>query len=85
MNNSGVQVGAERADVLANTTSVGMEPHSQDTPVPAAALANFRVVFDAVYTPLETRLLKVPLPPSPATQGLRTIPFCLKMVHTHKS
>lgn len=29
-----------------------------DTPVPAAALAGYELVFDAVYTPLHTRLLR---------------------------
>jgi 3-dehydroquinate dehydratase/shikimate dehydrogenase len=53
-----VAAGRAPADVLANTTSVGMAPHADDSPLPAAALAGFRVVFDAVYTPLETRLLR---------------------------
>ena len=46
--------------MLANTTSVGMQPNVEETPVPAAALqaGGFAVVFDAVYTPLETRLLR---------------------------
>jgi 3-dehydroquinate dehydratase/shikimate dehydrogenase len=50
--------GAVRGDVLANTTSVGMHPAVDATPVPAAALAGFRLVFDAVYTPRRTRLLR---------------------------
>jgi 3-dehydroquinate dehydratase/shikimate dehydrogenase len=53
-----LQAGAVRADVLANTTSVGMQPDVASTPVPASALANFSLVFDAVYAPLETRLLR---------------------------
>ncbi len=51
--------GTLQADVLANTTSVGMAPAVSETPVPAAALAGYSLVFDAVYTPLDTRLLKV--------------------------
>jgi shikimate dehydrogenase len=43
------------ADLLANATSVGME--SDDIPVPASALHEDLAVFDAVYTPLDTRLL----------------------------
>ncbi|KAI7844252.1 hypothetical protein COHA_002050 [Chlorella ohadii] len=50
--------GAVRGDVLANTTSVGMHLQEDETPVPAAALPGFQLVFDAVYTPLHTRLLK---------------------------
>lgn len=30
----------------------------EETPVPAAALGGFKLVFDAVYTPLHTRLLR---------------------------
>jgi shikimate dehydrogenase len=44
------------ADVLVNATSVGME--SDETPVPKAALHGGLTVLDAVYTPLETRLLR---------------------------
>ncbi len=43
------------ADVLVNATSVGMEEDA--TPVPADALHGDLAVMDAVYRPLETRLL----------------------------
>jgi shikimate 5-dehydrogenase len=46
-------------DVLVNTTSVGMSPGDDESPVPKSALAGYRLVFDAVYTPPQTRLLKV--------------------------
>lgn len=45
--------------VLLNTTSVGMHPDVDSTPVPQAALGAYRLVFDAVYTPVDTRLLQV--------------------------
>jgi shikimate dehydrogenase len=44
------------ADVLINATSVGME--SNETPVPPAALHSGLAVLDAVYSPVETRLLR---------------------------
>ncbi|PSQ43110.1 shikimate dehydrogenase [Halobacteriales archaeon QS_9_68_42] len=44
------------ADLLVNATSVGME--SDETPVPKAALHADLAVLDAVYSPLETRLLR---------------------------
>lgn len=44
------------ADVLVNATDVGME--GDVTPVPKQHLHGDLVVFDAVYTPLETRLLR---------------------------
>jgi len=44
------------ADIVVNATTVGME--EDRSPVPADALGSHHVVFDAVYTPLRTRLLK---------------------------
>ena len=44
------------ADVLINATSVGME--SDATPIPSDALHGELAVLDAVYSPLETRLLR---------------------------
>jgi len=44
------------ADLLVNATSVGME--EDRSPVPADALHADLAVMDAVYTPLETRLLR---------------------------
>ena len=54
------------ADVLVNATSVGME--TDRTPVPASALHADLVVMDAVYRPLETRLLR-----EAADAGARTV------------
>ncbi|CAI5500720.1 unnamed protein product, partial [Closterium sp. Naga37s-1] len=53
-----MQRGRSGRAVLANTTSVGMHPHVDDTPVSKAVLQECSLVFDAVYTPMETRLLK---------------------------
>ncbi|MFB6122766.1 MAG: shikimate dehydrogenase [Haloferacaceae archaeon] len=44
------------ADVLVNATSVGMDEDA--TPVPADALHAGLTVLDAVYSPIETRLLR---------------------------
>jgi shikimate dehydrogenase len=46
------------ADVLVNTTSVGIMPDVDLTPVPAGLLKPGITVFDIVYNPLETRLLR---------------------------
>lgn len=46
------------ADVLINTTTVGMEPDLDDIIVPANTLDQFSVVMDIVYAPLKTRLLQ---------------------------
>ena len=47
-----------RADVLVNTTSVGMVPDVDRTPVPGNLLNSRLAVSDIVYNPLETRLLR---------------------------
>jgi shikimate dehydrogenase len=71
------ELGAERAgpleslaelewDVLVNTTSVGLR--SDASPVVASALRPNTVVFDAVYEPTETRLLR-----DARARGARTI------------
>jgi 3-dehydroquinate dehydratase/shikimate dehydrogenase len=52
------EIGTLRPDVLINTTSVGMYPNVDDTPAPVGALRKGMVVFDAVYNPIETRLLR---------------------------
>lgn len=44
------------ADILVNCTSVGMDEDA--TPVPGAALHGDLAVLDAVYSPIETRLLR---------------------------
>ncbi len=46
------------ADILVNTTSVGMNPDGNRTPVDADLLRKEMVVFDIVYNPIETRLLR---------------------------
>ena len=48
----------EGAEVLVNTTSVGMSPNIDETPVPARLLKPGLVVFDIVYNPIKTRLLR---------------------------
>lgn len=55
-----LQAGRCKADVLVNTTALGMAPDAGSSPAPIEALraAGFKLVFDAVYTPLETRLLR---------------------------
>jgi 3-dehydroquinate dehydratase/shikimate dehydrogenase len=53
-----LQQGCIQGDVLVNTTSVGMQPRESESPLPESATAKFSVVFDAVYTPLHTKLLQ---------------------------
>lgn len=50
-------LGRETADILINTTCVGMSPDNESCLVPEQALKDGMVVMDIVYNPLETRLL----------------------------
>ena len=47
-----------RADVLINTTPVGMAPAVDVSPVSGDVLKNFTWVMDIIYNPLKTTLLK---------------------------
>jgi shikimate dehydrogenase len=46
------------ADVVIQATPIGMTPRVDRTLVPAHLIRRDQVVFDIVYTPLETRLIK---------------------------
>jgi len=48
----------DKADILVNTTSAGMIPDVAETPVPARLLRAGLIVFDIVYNPVRTRLLR---------------------------
>lgn len=52
------EIETTKADCLINTTSVGMAPDSEKSPVMRENLPNFRWVVDIVYNPLKTRLLR---------------------------
>ena len=51
-------VSLEGFDILINATPVGMKPNQKKSPVPAKLLHKKLVVFDIVYSPLKTELLK---------------------------
>ncbi|KAJ8898668.1 hypothetical protein K2173_004702 [Erythroxylum novogranatense] len=48
----------ENGMILANASAVGMEPNIQESPLSKEALTAYALVFDAVYTPRNTRLLQ---------------------------
>ena len=64
------------ADILVNATSVGMHPNEQETPVDRKLLRPGLVVFDLVYEPLETRLLR-----EAAQIGAKTVNGLSMLVH----
>ncbi len=47
-----------QADIVINCSPVGMTPKTQESPYPARLLRPEMVVFDSVYNPMETRLIK---------------------------
>jgi len=53
------RTGQLMGDCLINTTPVGMVPHINRMPVSEETVRRFSFVMDAVYNPLETRLLQV--------------------------
>lgn len=49
----------EEVDVIINTTSVGMFPHTEDVPVNTDWLRPEMIVSDLIYNPLETKFLRL--------------------------
>lgn len=47
------------ADLVINTTSVGMHPHTESVPLDIELLKGTEIVSDLIYNPLETRLLQL--------------------------
>ena len=52
------EVGERPVDVIINCSPVGMSPHDGETPVSSRFLSEGMVVFDSVYNPPETRLIR---------------------------
>jgi shikimate dehydrogenase len=52
------RVQEQRPGIIINTTSVGMHPRVDESPLPAALLSPEMIVVDLVYNPLPTRLLR---------------------------
>jgi shikimate dehydrogenase len=52
------EIEAVQGDCLVNTTSVGMHPNVDESPAPKAALKGYKAVADAIYNPMQTRLLR---------------------------
>jgi len=48
----------DRADIVVNATSMGMTPNIDETPVASDLLKPDLTVFDIVYNPIKTRLLR---------------------------
>jgi shikimate dehydrogenase len=68
LNPRALQMALKDAQLLLHTTPVGMAPNSEQSVVPVELLHSQLTVFDAVYTPRQTRLLR-----DAAARGCRTI------------
>lgn len=64
------------ADILINATSIGMKPNDSETPVRCDFLHSNLTVFDIVYEPLETRLIK-----EAKIAGAKTIDGLSMLIH----
>ncbi len=58
LNRGNLAKALDKADVLVNATSVGMSPNTEETPVDADLLRPGLAVYDIVYNPIKTRLLR---------------------------
>lgn len=47
-----------QTDIVVNTTSLGMSPNVAETPLPDGLIRGGMLVYDIVYNPMETRLLR---------------------------
>jgi len=68
MSDSALADAMSRADIIIHSTPVGMRPKVEASLVPAELFRAGQVVFDVVYTPLETKLLR-----DARTAGLQTV------------
>lgn len=66
--NAALAEAMDRADIVIHCTSVGMHPNTDASLVPKALFKQDQIVFDIVYTPLETKLLA-----DAKSKGLQTI------------
>jgi len=58
LNDANLKEELKDAEIVINATSVGMHPKEAETPVNSSFLNRSMAVFDLVYEPLETRLLR---------------------------
>jgi shikimate dehydrogenase len=57
-NRDNINYGLKKADILINATPIGMYPKVKETPISKDLLHDGLFVFDVVFNPLETRLMK---------------------------
>jgi shikimate dehydrogenase len=63
-----IQPAIRRSDIFVNTTSIGMYPDEDRTPIDIDMIPDHLVVYDIVYNPVRTQLLK-----AAAAKGCRVV------------
>ena len=58
LNHENLAMVLDKAQILVNATSVGMSPRAEETPVERDLLRPDLVVYDVIYNPMKTRLLR---------------------------
>ncbi|MFA5079852.1 MAG: shikimate dehydrogenase [Dehalococcoidia bacterium] len=58
LNENNLAAALEEAGLVVNATSIGMAPHTGDSPVDRGLLKRRHIVVDIVYNPVKTRLLR---------------------------
>ncbi|MBI2836330.1 MAG: shikimate dehydrogenase [Chloroflexi bacterium] len=58
LNSKNLDKALDKADILVNATPVGMSPNDGETPAPSDLLRPELIVYDIVYNPVKTRLLR---------------------------
>jgi len=76
LHRSQLEEALKEADILINTTPVGMTPDVEGTPVDGSLIRPGTLVFDMVYNPLRTRLLR-----EAEEAGARTLPGLRMLVY----
>ncbi|MBT7102607.1 shikimate dehydrogenase [archaeon] len=62
--------------IIVNTTSLGMHPHEDASPIPKESLKPNHIIFDVIYNPLKTKLIK-----DAESIGCKTISGVNMLVH----
>ena len=73
---SGIKNLLKETDILINTTTLGMHPNTETAIATAEELHSDLIVFDIVYNPLETRLLR-----EAKAAGAKTVSGVLMLVY----
>jgi len=68
LNDASLAQAMTHADLIINCTPIGMHPHEGVSIIPVGLFRTGQVVFDVVYTPLETKLLA-----DAGSRGLKTV------------